>query len=183
MSMDGELAIGKLSETNLYFKLSPYLLLGKAPSEWFLPNNLIRNLISWLNSLTSNKCTHLNISILLALTEQFNTSTCIAYQVLFRYLCHKIIWSLLPSNIWSNYNSPSPSALCHLDCLSGGGKLPKMLCIFAVSGLPDLCLIYNFPPPPQSIRSFVMGVISTFLIIWWLRQWKTLIFWMHSRTL
>ena len=44
--MDGELTIGKLSETNLYFKLSPYLLLGKAPSEWFLPNNLIRNLIS-----------------------------------------------------------------------------------------------------------------------------------------
>ena len=53
--MDGELTIGKLSETNLYFKLSPYLLLGKAPSEWFLPNNLIRNLISWLNSLSSNK--------------------------------------------------------------------------------------------------------------------------------
>ena len=55
MSMDGELTIGKLSETNLYFKLSPYLLLGKAPSEWLLPNNLIRNLISWLNSLSSNK--------------------------------------------------------------------------------------------------------------------------------
>ena len=53
--MDGELTIGKLSETNLYFKLSPYLLLGKAPSEWLLPNNLIRNLISWLNFLTSNK--------------------------------------------------------------------------------------------------------------------------------
>ena len=146
MSMDGELAIGKLSETNLYFKLSPYLLLGKAPSEWFLPNNLIRNLISWLNSLSSNKCTHLNISILLALTEQFNTSTCILNT--FQISVPQNYLDLVAFQYLEQLQFPSPPALCHLDCLSGGGKLPKMLCTFAVSGLPKLCIILHFPPPP-----------------------------------
>ena len=164
MSMDGELAIGKLSETNLYFKLSPYLLLGRAPSEWFLPNNLIGNLISWLNSLTSNKYSF-----------EYQYIGCFDGAVQYEYL--HCISSTFQISVPQNYlvlvafqyleqlQSPSPSALCHLDCLSGGGKLPKMLCIFAVSGLPDLCLIYKFPPSPLSIRSFVMGVISTFLII------------------
>ena len=126
--MDGELAIGKLSETNLYFKLSPYLLLGKAPSEWFLPNNLIGNLISWLYSLTTNKYSF-----------EYQYIVCFGGAVQYEYLhikyfldtylCHKIIWSLLPSNIWSNYNSPAPRHFVTLTVYQGVENYPKC-CVF-----------------------------------------------------
>ena len=147
MSMDGELAIGKLSETNLYFKLSPYLLLGKAPSEWFLPNNLIRNLISWLNSLSSNKCTHLNISILLALTEQFNTSTCIlnTFQIcatkLFGPCCLPIFGAItIP---------PAPRHFVTLPVYQGVENYPKC-CVFLrflVFQISALCTSLLLPGP------------------------------------
>ena len=162
MSMDGELTIGKLSETNLYFKLSPYLLLGKAPSEWFLPNNLIRNLISWLNSLSSNKYSF-----------EHQYIACFDGAVQYEYLHIKYFLDICATKlfgprclpIFGAITIPQPPALCHLDCLSGGGKLPKTLCIFAFSGLPELCIIFHFPPPPPSIRSFVRGVTSQLFLI------------------
>ena len=130
MSMDGELTIGKLSETNLYFKLSPYLLLRKAPSEWFLPNNLIRNLISWLNFLTSNKYSfeHQYIACFDGAVQYEYLH--IKYFLDTMYLCHKIIWSLLPSNIWSNYNSPAPRHFVTLTVYQGVENFPKR-CVFS----------------------------------------------------